>query len=59
MNEYEFEYELADGWRSIYYTFAACKLAAYEDFISFLKECNENVEEARVLNVSIVFMEDV
>ena len=59
MNEYEFEYELSDGWRSIYFTFAACKLAAYDNFLAFLKECNEDPESARVLNVSVVFEEDV
>ena len=35
MNEYEFEYVLEDGWYSTYRTFAACKLAADEDFIEF------------------------
>ena len=49
MNEYEFEYELEDGWYSTYRTFAACKLTAYENFIAFLKECNEDPDKARVL----------
>ena len=52
MNEYEFEYELSDGWCSTYRTFAACKLAAYDNFLAFLKECNEDPESARVLSCS-------
>lgn len=50
MNEYEFEYVLEDGWYSTYRTFAACKVAAYENFTAFLKECNEDPDKARVLN---------
>jgi hypothetical protein len=50
MNEYEFEYVLEDGWYSTYRTFAVCKLAAYENFIAFLKAYNEDPDKARVLN---------
>lgn len=57
MNEYEFEYELEDGWYSTYRTFAACKLAAYENFIAFLKECNEDPDQVRVLNCYVAVAE--
>jgi hypothetical protein len=57
MNEYEFEYVLEDGWYSTYRTFAACKLTAYENFISFLKECNEDPDKARVLNCYVAVAE--
>ena len=50
MNEYEFEYELEDGWYSTYRTWAPNKLAAYENFIAYLKECNEEPDRARVIN---------
>jgi hypothetical protein len=58
MNEYEFEYELTDdGWYYTYRTFAANKLAAYENFIAFLKECNEDPEKARVLTCYVAVAE--
>lgn len=57
MNEYEFEYELEDGWYSTYRTFAACQLAAYDNLIAFLKECNEDPEKARVLNCYVAVAE--
>lgn len=62
MNEYEFEYELEDdGWYYTYRTFAPCKVAAYDNLIAFLKECNEDPEKARVLNcyVAVTEGEDV
>ena len=57
MNEYEFEYELEDGWCSIYFTWAPNKLTAYENFIAFLKECNEDPDKTRVLNCCVVTAE--
>ena len=51
MNEYEFEYEInEDGWFSTYRTYAANKLAAYEDFIAYLRECNIDPATVVVLN---------
>ena len=57
MNEYEFEYVLEDGWYSTYRTWAPNKLAAYENFIAFLKECNEEPDRARVLNCYVAVAE--
>lgn len=57
MNEYEFEYELEDGWYSTYRTWAPNKLTAYENFTAFLKECNEDPEKARVLNCYVAVAE--
>ena len=57
MNEYKFEYELEDGWYSTYRTFAACKLAAYDNFIEFLKDYNEDPDKARVINCYVVVAE--
>lgn len=57
MNEYEFEYELEDGWYSTYRTWAPNKLTAYENFIVFLKECNEDPDKARVLNCCVAVAE--
>lgn len=57
MNEYEFEYVLEDGWYSTYRTWAPNKLTAYENFIAFLKECNEEPDKARVLNCYVAVAE--
>ena len=58
MNEYEFEYELTDdGWYYTYRTFAPCKVAAYDNLIAFVKECNEDPEKVRVLNCYVVVAE--
>ena len=57
MNEYEFEYELEDGWYSTYRTWAPNKLTAYENFIAFLKECNEDPEKVIVLNCYVAVAE--
>ena len=57
MNEYEFEYELEDGWYSTYRTWAPNKLTAYDNFIAFLKECNEEPDRARVLNCYVAVAE--
>jgi hypothetical protein len=53
MNEYDFDLELADGTTMQYRTWAACKLAAYEELTTYLEECGINPEEVRVLNVYV------
>jgi hypothetical protein len=53
MNEYDFDLELADGTTMQHRTWAACKLAAYEELITYLEECGINPEEVRVLNVYV------
>ena len=50
MNEYEFDYEVADGWYATYCTWASNKLQAYENLLEHLKECGENPEKVIVLN---------
>ena len=57
MNEYEFEYVLDDGWYSTYRTWAPNRLTAYENFIAFLKECNEEPDRALVLNCYVTVAE--
>ena len=51
MNEYEFEYEInEDGWYSTHRVWAINKLAAYEEFIDYLKECDIDPATVVVLN---------
>ena len=57
MNEYEFEVEVEDGWYIVFRTFAACKVAAYENLIEHLKECGDDPGKARVLNCYVVIVE--
>ena len=57
MNEYEFEFETSDGWYSIYRTWAACKVAAYEDLTAYLEGCGIGPAEVTVLNCYVVVAE--
>ena len=51
MNEYEFEYEInEDGWFSTHRVWAVNKLAAYEEFTEYLKECDIDPATVIVLN---------
>ena len=51
MNEYEFEYEInEDGWFSTHRVWAINKLAAYEEFTDYLKECDIDPTTVVVLN---------
>lgn len=58
MNEYDFDIELADGTNMEYQTWAACKVAAYEDLAAYLEECGIDSEEVRVLDVYVHIPED-
>ena len=57
MNGYGFEVEVDDGW-FMYYTFAACKLSAYENLIEYLKEQGYNPENAKVHNIYVDINEE-
>ena len=50
MNEYDFDYEVANGFRGTFRTWAPDKLQAYEDLSEYLKECGDNPEQVTVLN---------
>lgn len=51
MNDYRFEYEINnDGWLVNFITRSTNKLAAYEDFIVFLREYNIDPATVDVVN---------
>ena len=57
MNEYDFDYEVADGWRGTYRTWASSKLQAYEDLSEYLKKSGEDPEKVTVLNCYVTVAE--